>query len=570
MRHIDTADEATALAKLILSERKKPLLVISTDNAGVFRFAPDMIAREVGDDVDVVTISHGLPTYTLSVGLPEKANLHSGAARAYPMDFGTDPDWRRSILRFPDRHTIDDLIDDALAQVTILSPLSHLDRRTWAHGIVERVSGGTGNIAKLSNGDLVRVVADQLPSYLSLADALAVGDRVEGWLTERDLAPEPQEIDLSIFAEGTVTLARVTKVTAARANLILHPGLRDGFILRRRDVVPGADDGDNADVSVADLVQPGHTVRVRVTGANASAISLIDVDPAAPLVPPLSLLRGGSPWLQEGVNAPESTTVPANLPAVTEQQVDGPIPVVSPAAWEVAQASPEPERADTSNALGEVRDELSELRGAFARLSRELRAGTDLETLDRLRDETAGLTAELQRERGIRRERDAMIAGLRIELREARSQRGSEIDAQRSQRDAWPNAEDWFRFEVLAAWATRTIASEKSQYPLADFTLSAGFLDSLLPLDASSLDKALRAVVDVLTGRVATMPARQLHRLRTGLGGGDPFVVRADGAVCWRVAVEINVASARRLHYWQRPGFPLELSRVVLHDDFEP
>lgn len=75
---------------------------------------------------------------------------------------------------------------------------------------------------------------------------------------------------------------------------------------------------------------------------------------------------------------------------------------------------------------------------------------------------------------------------------------------------------------------------------------------------------------EVLTGLAADIPGRELHRLRTGNGGGDPYRVRADGARAFRASLQVNTPSARRLHYWQLPNGQIELSRVVLHDDVEP
>lgn len=45
---------------------------------------------------------------------------------------------------------------------------------------------------------------------------------------------------------------------------------------------------------------------------------------------------------------------------------------------------------------------------------------------------------------------------------------------------------------------------------------------------------------------------------------------RDNGAVCMRAPLQTNSPSARRLHYWKGPGESVELSRVVLHDDFSP
>jgi hypothetical protein len=73
-----------------------------------------------------------------------------------------------------------------------------------------------------------------------------------------------------------------------------------------------------------------------------------------------------------------------------------------------------------------------------------------------------------------------------------------------------------------------------------------------------------------LTGLAPEMNGLQVHRLRTGSGGDDPIRQRDDGAVCWRVSLQVNTPSARRMHYWKLPGGAYELSRVVLHDDVEP
>ncbi|MEV7618915.1 hypothetical protein AB0N59_02145 [Microbacterium sp. NPDC089321] len=566
MRHVNTSDGVQFLAAEILDARTKPLVLISSDNEGQFLFDPERIERELGSDADVVTIAHGAVTYALADALPDKANVHSGAARSFPVDFGSDPDWRRSILRFPDRHTEEELIEDALAQVPFVPLPAPTVRREWVRATVERVSGGTGNVAKLDNGALVRVVGGHLPPSVALSDALSVGDPVEGWLIDRDLAPESENIDFSRFEDGSITLARVAKVTPARAKLVLHPALPDGYDLRKRDVIPGVDDGENTGMNVSDVVRVGQTVRARVTRTGETlALSLVDVSEDAPLVPPLSLLKGGAPWLQEGIDA-EDDAPARTAPAAA---IRTPAPATEPHS-PVAPASPPPTASTNPEALIQIRDELEALREAFSRLSREMRSGTDLGAMDRLRDESLGLAAELQRERSLRRERDTTIAGLRVELREARAQRGTVRQDPHTDRAAWPDDEAWLRFEVLTTWASRTIATEKKHHPLGDYSVGAGLVPSLLALDDGQLDKALRTIVDVVTGRAAQITARQLHRLREGQGGSDPYVVREDGAVCWRASIEVNVASARRLHYWQTPGGRIDLSRVVLHDDFRP
>ena len=81
----------------------------------------------------------------------------------------------------------------------------------------------------------------------------------------------------------------------------------------------------------------------------------------------------------------------------------------------------------------------------------------------------------------------------------------------------------------------------------------------------------VEVIVQVLTGRAPEVAARELHQLRTGLGGDDPPVVREHGSeTCWRVSLQINSPSARRLHFWRCADGAVELSGLRLHDDFRP
>lgn len=561
MRHIDSPMAATELGHEILSVRQRPLVLISSASDSTYAFDPALVAHEIGDVADVVTIETGEVTYALERVLPEKAHVFGGAARSYPPDFGDAPDWWRSVLRFPERHDASELVDDALAQVTTMQEVRELDRRAWVTATVELISGATGNVARLNSGTRVMVNADLLPPHIRLEDALVVGASVEGWLAGRDLSPEAVEPDFGEFADGAITLARVMKVTDHRVNLSLHP-LVPEFALRRRDVVAGADAGENAEVRLTDVVRVGETVRARVCRrATGLALSLIDADGSTVIIEPPPLVRGGAAWLREGDHAFAANNG-EEAPAGEQ---------VTPATAAVPHAAP-PTHAVAGQLEGEVRGlraDVTELRGALTRLARDLRVGTDLETLDRLRDETTQLSSELHRERGRREEGARMIARLTQELREARASRESPAPTSaRTSREDWPDPEGWIRHEVSSAWATRVTASEKSRYPVRDYRIGLTFASSLEILDAAQFAKAMRAVVDVVTGRVVDIPGRELHRLRQGSGGDEPYVVRADGARCWRASIESNVPSARRLHYWELPGGVVELSRVVLHDDF--
>ncbi|MHA3724457.1 hypothetical protein ACXR2T_11320 [Leucobacter sp. HY1910] len=603
MRHFDDSSEVAELARLILDARDRPLVVVSTvDASGSFGYDPAHVAHELDGDADVVTVLTGPLTYALESMLPPKAHVFNGTARSYPPSFGTDPDYRRSILRFPDRHPVDELVDDALAQVTAAPSAEPSLRPVWAQAIVERVSGATGNVARLADGRQTLINSDRLPPAISLGDGLVVGAPVSGWLLDKHLSPEPAspQDEIDRFTDGSITLARVVKVTERRATLVLHP-LLEHFILRRRDVVKGADDPaeDDDGVLVSDVVHLGQTVRTRVVRTGAElALTLIDVDHEAALVTPLPLLRDGTPWLHEGVDAPCPEASERATPQVISEAPA--LPDAEPDAPRAARVQQEPGNmaeqnlhalalestvnstthspaATASVALASahdmhaVRDELTSLRGAFERFSREMRAGTDHETIDQLQDEVNSTRAELSRERERRTELSLMVSRLTQELREARSASPSEIRPDRaSHRSDWPDAESWLRHEIVCAWVARTTASDKHSFPLKRYEIGPGFAASVEQLDERSFSKAMRAVADVVMNRAAHIASRELHQLRTGTGGGDPYVRREDGSTCWRVSLESHTPQARRLHYWKLPSGIIELSKVSLHDDFEP
>lgn len=129
--------------------------------------------------------------------------------------------------------------------------------------------------------------------------------------------------------------------------------------------------------------------------------------------------------------------------------------------------------------------------------------------------------------------------------------------------DAFPDADEAVRFAIRSSWVAQIPAYEKRSKPLPAYRLGPDFADSLARFDEDRQAKALRAVVDVLTGA----RNRTVHHLKESESG--PPVTRAeDGAVAWRVYIEENSPQARRLHYWQLKGGEIELARVVLHDDF--
>lgn len=217
---------------------------------------------------------------------------------------------------------------------------------------------------------------------------------------------------------------------------------------------------------------------------------------------------------------------------------------------------------------------LDAAKAQVAALSKELlddkvkRRQVELE-VDRLLGRVGELTERLDRSERRAEQQATALRKARQEaarLRRRLGDAGMEVPEERY----FTDDEEQLRFEVLSEWARAIPAAEKAGRPLAEYTLGPRFLPSLTDLEGVSRDRVVWTLVMVLTGLAPEMNGLQVHRLRTGSGGDDPVRLRDDGAVCWRVSLQVNTPSARRLHYWKLPGGSYELSRVVLHDDVEP
>lgn len=239
----------------------------------------------------------------------------------------------------------------------------------------------------------------------------------------------------------------------------------------------------------------------------------------------------------------------------------------SPAA---SEALPEP----TGKAARDLSLSLDAARSQVTALGKELlddkvkRRQVELE-VDRLLGRVGELTERLDRSERRAEQQATALRKARQEaarLRRRLGDAGVEVPEERY----FVDDEEQLRFEVLAEWARAIPAAEKPLRPLADYTLGTRFLASLTDVEGVSRDRVVWTLVMVLTGLAPEMNGLQVHRLRTGAGGDDPIRHRDDGAVCWRVSLQVNTPSARRLHYWKLPGGAYELSRVVVHDDVEP
>lgn len=566
------------LARTLMSAgRVRPAAVIAW-HPGQPRNRIDVehIAREVGDLADVYYLENGPETFRLGDALPPGAHVYGNAARVYSADL----DWMQDVYRSPLRmaqspdaavQAAEQIIDDVLGRLTSSPPPAVVPQRPERlDGVVKAfASGGSRAIVELSDGRRCTIQREQLLPTVRLDWMLAEGQAVSG-LYDADartldvsaLKVVPRLTDL--YSSGDLVLALVEEVTGKAATLNLFPGCRWPVPLERMSSNPL----DTADT----LVTEGEVVVVRFLRVKGAVVlSLIDVDDDGEVRASPELLLGGTPWLQAERHLLE------RLPTGTGETPVAAGEPVPPATAGRAPDSPSP-------ALITVQLSLATEKAEVARLQELVKAGSSAgPELLRLEREVAALRAELELERRQAAANDGLRAGLAArnakQLEDLRTLRARNREMQqalkRSREDAteaFETADERVRHHIYLAWVRNVPSEDKSRFPLPGaYSVGPDFAASLYSrTEQGAVPKALKAVVEVLTGLADRSSAREVHPLRATGGGDAAQIQREDGARCFRASIERSVASARRLHYWKTADGEVELSRIVLHDDFKP
>ncbi len=235
---------------------------------------------------------------------------------------------------------------------------------------------------------------------------------------------------------------------------------------------------------------------------------LADLALAADAGPAMSLLPGGPPWL-----LPEELRKEHD--AVTEVEAASGIDSTSP------PPQLEPEEANATIAL--LTDHQQQLEAELAQLRSEIKA--------------------LKRER-----------------RESQTMKRPRVYA---------DEEEQFRFEVGLSYLTRVSPAERDDYPLpSSYHLGKDFLESLDRQVADGgirRDKIVDVCADVLCGRAMVIPSRVPKPWLVSKRG--PQQSRPDGAKAWRIRLQVNSSSARRMKYWMRADRTVEFESVGVHDE---
>ncbi|MDO4901094.1 hypothetical protein [Actinomyces sp.] len=604
---VSTPDQARELAALLLRKDRRTAVAVVSTPAGSEQPLIDAaaLARYGRGVIPVYVLVTGRASFAFADAMPDYTQVYGGAGRIYTPDLDWITDWSRSrlfLVHDPEsgRRATDGLIGElarALPREERLAVTREFKGTVKmlvppSRALVEG-DGEDSTLATISPEDSVPALD------VTIGQLVAEGQHVEG---TRDVTTGyldvsanvlPPERALDGLRVGEVVLVRVSAMTPDE--LIVEPYPRMAVRIPKARVTPNPFD------SLDDLFWIGAVVRARVeTIEDGLSLSMDDVDDDEQVRAAPSLLPGGPPWLEEtGTAAWEGADYIAGQEvdlAEEEPHPSGdmtrPDVVSTGASAEYVQgdggSAPSP-LAVGGIAEGDARGRrIIELERSLAGARENLARLAD--RLEREREQVDQLRMELSLTRQLHREATHSVTQLTERLQHSMSQhrsasrklarheserdgtRGAAAEGERSLRTEqalFLDPEDQLRHEIYLAWAQLTPAQDKKQWPLPpEYIVSPGFIESLNSLEGVDHERVLRVVVEVLTGRVKDIPARQLHRLRMGTHSGQ-VRMREDGAIAFRVAVQVKTPSARRLHFWRLPDGRVELIDVAVHDHID-
>ncbi|WP_336735939.1 hypothetical protein [Nocardioides sp. CCNWLW239] len=607
IKRVTNTSEAEALAALLNGDtRTRPTVVVTVASGHTDPYADvERIAAEIGDLADLYLVTTGGHTWAFSNKMTPGTQVYGGAGRVYPVGVAWNIDLKQAPLRFAWSKSegpklTGQLIDDALdmaAAAGLFDSARTASTRERRSGTVRSIMSERA-LVDLGSGDLASIPPQLAQAGVPIERVLAPGMHVDGvlekksrWLDIRESRPTPDEA-LKTYAAGDVVPCEVRSVLAGSAGLRLHPDVTVEVF--RSDVTGDPDDDLQA------LLTPGEVVLARVVATGPRwRLSLREVREHDTAREALALYAGGPPWLDPDAPAPavadhvetvpappeavaEVTSVPEAVPetlpetlpeappkpavptpAMMPRRKGEPVRAIRPAPPPEPTPPPEPAPAKKA-AVQSMSLQVTAIKAEKAHLEAEL---TELrDQVSGLRNERVQFAKDLARAARQVETRDAELARMRSQLRRAKQRSAPPEVAP----PVFADRERGFRHLVEASWARRIPVGEQPTRPLPDFKIGERFLDSVDTLEGITVDKIADVVMEVLTGLAEQSTGRELHQLRTSAGGNSAPQSRSDGAICYRVSMQVHTPSARRLHFWKCPDGTIELSRVVVHDDMEP
>ncbi|AXT85114.1 hypothetical protein C6I20_07920 [Aeromicrobium sp. A1-2] len=558
VRKVTTPDDARRLAEHLLSSARKLPSVVVTAGSGAAEglISAEAVADDVGELAEVWWMPTGDATWAFTAVMPDLTQVFGDAARVYSLDesWQTNPYASKLYMcgtQARARQIEEDLVTDAMASAARAGLLT---ARTAESRIVSgTVRGFPAPGRAMVRGDFgfATIRSELVPGGVSIERLLEIGMVVSGRLDTRDklldISPSVREADVALadFAIGDVILARVRTVGRRIVAVEIHPE-------KVVEIRVGQVTGESSD-DLHDLMSVGEVVVARVEHTSPWQLSMLDIAEETVAVA-CGLIEGGPGWLEPAQAVEQGDELADQADARANAVPPDPPPAVP------VMREPEPQvpvapgpNAHRTTVLNEAyqreRRMVDSLRGEIDQISRTMEA----------------LDAEVVRSR-------RTIEQLKTRQREIlKKARRHGADTPTHQAEQFADPEQQLRHEVYLAWVAKIPAGEKAAQPLpVDWQVGPDFYASRAQMPADVQEKVPVVVVEILLGIAERSAGRELHRLRVGMGGEDAVTKRADGAVCWRVAVQRNTPSAARLHFWRCAGSSIELSRVVRHDDMQP
>jgi hypothetical protein len=590
--------------------RREPVCVLTTNARGEHAFDPAEIASDTSGICHVWALETGHLTYLLTdrlnAGVSEgDLRVFGGAARTFPAGTGWKANPASALRRFPGSDTrrhktqVEHVIADIHAMAYQAGLLSMRVREQLPTRATVRafMAEGSRAMVKLSDGTPATIAQELTVKEVPLDELLHVGQEVDGKFDaelKRFLIEIPAMTNAQIFAAfppSTVTLGLVRHVDRRLAEITLFPGFH--VQMPKSLISSNPYDLPNSFMEVGDVVP----VRVGRSPQGRLSVSMLDIDDDEPIVDALPVVPGGKPWLTEAhssyfVDAPPEvepiesflarfglSRLDEELDAVAEVEVatgpvrvvpgPGPKPALAPTSTPITAPTTKPTFMSMQLTIDMLK---AELREAKTQLSE--RATVEREAL-RSEQTRALVDIFAERDRALAQisTQKAQTTKLRKENAELKRKRvaGLDFDVNRGRFASTPDGErDWINFELQLAWVERVPYNERAGRAAPVAIVGDRFVESFVAMESGKKAKALRAMLDVLSGDRAKLAALEVHPLREGDGATARDLVREDGAKCKRAYIEEKSPAARRLHYWQLPDNSIEFSRVVLHDDMEP
>lgn len=573
-RTVESARDAAELAETLRQpDRERPAVVVSTTKAGT-HINPSVLAKKLGPDVDVYLLASSSIAYDFEDSMPLDTSVYGGAARCYPPGAAWQKNTSLSMVRLAyteseGRAAIGLLADDVAAMApyspaasTSTSPKAEPD--TQVEGTVSVILEPDGVLVKLADG-IARIDTSMIAPGISPDRLFSHAQRVSGTVRNGILTLDGGFYTPADAADHAAAGTVQPVLVVSPKTVALFPGL---MVRHASDVPEG---------SVI-------AVRIDLSGrADGKAWKLVTVTDPDHVADALPFMKDGQPWIAwEPTAEPEpdeqAAATPVSRPAVdafsaldvvhdhiedltskneslTEEidrlrlQLDGreavqeavPLPSPALAGMEVARL-----RAEVAAQARQITDLTAGRRRAMADaddLGAEVTALSH--TVERLRADVRAERERADRVRQVNRATDTPETG-----------------------PAFLDPEEQFRHEVYLEWATRIPAASKADLPLAAYSLGQDFIPSVDAIQGIDRSKIIAVAVEVLTGLADEMPGRDMHRLRGGLPGA-PYIDDAQLGSAWRVALQINTASARRMHFWRGADGKIALATVGVHDDMD-